>query len=171
MYVKTIRYKLHLFVKDDTASCKIMLLDTVAMAIIGFDAKQLWDGSYEEVTSSIIVNYNDNCLLQLVIKRFNLLFSQIEDPTILPQPIQDLVGKSFCLGISISNDNVTNGADTFFVSAVSSGDLIHKIESQAYPGSLSDTNSSIQSGGEVIKDLDIQFILSKLVYNFCSNIC
>ena len=33
---------------------------------------------------------------------------QIEDPTDLPQPIQDLVGKSLCFGITLGSENVTN---------------------------------------------------------------
>ncbi|KAF8109201.1 hypothetical protein N665_0101s0030 [Sinapis alba] len=94
------KYKLYLFVKDDSASCKVMMLDSVT---------ELWDGSYDE----------------------------IEDPTILPQPIESLVGKSFCFGLSISNDNVW------------SGDIICKIESQTEPCSLTDTNSSTHSSGEL----------------------
>ncbi|XP_048622957.1 uncharacterized protein LOC106384244 [Brassica napus] len=84
------KYKLHLFVKDDTGSCQLMLLDTVAKTIIGEKAETLWDGSYAE----------------------------IEDPNILPIPIKNCVGKSFCFGISIANDNVANGSDTFKVSEV-----------------------------------------------------
>ncbi|RIA04944.1 hypothetical protein BRARA_K00775 [Brassica rapa] len=44
------KYKLHLFVKDDTGSCQLMLLDTVAKTIIGEKADTLWDGSYAEVS-------------------------------------------------------------------------------------------------------------------------
>ncbi|KAF8087131.1 hypothetical protein N665_0598s0015 [Sinapis alba] len=115
------KYKLYLFVKDDSASCKVMMLDLVAKSIIGNTATELWDGSYDE----------------------------IEDPTILPQPIESLVGKSFCFGLSINNDNVSNGPDTFFVSEVWSGDMICKIESQTEPCSLTDTNSSTHSAGEL----------------------
>lgn len=75
---------------------------------------------------------------------------QIEDPTILPQPIESLVGKSFCFGISLSTDNVNNGNTTFKVSEVWSGDQIQKIKSQTEPCSLLDTYSSTLSGGEVI---------------------
>ncbi|CAN7073685.1 unnamed protein product, partial [Brassica oleracea var. botrytis] len=45
-----------------------MLLDTVAKTIIGSKDVELWDGSFDE----------------------------IEDPEVIPQPIRDLVGKSFC---------------------------------------------------------------------------
>ncbi|XP_033141116.1 replication protein A 70 kDa DNA-binding subunit C-like [Brassica rapa] len=115
------KYKLHLFVKDDTGSCQLMLLDTVAKTIIGEKADTLWDGSYAE----------------------------IEDPNILPIPIKNCVGKSFCFGISIANDNVANGSDTFKVSEVWSGDHIHRIESLSEPVSLIETNSSTLSTGEV----------------------
>ncbi|KAH0879948.1 hypothetical protein HID58_067342, partial [Brassica napus] len=59
------KYKLHLFVKDDTGSCQLMLLDTVAKTIIGEKAETLWDGSYAE----------------------------IEDPNILPIPIKNCVSE------------------------------------------------------------------------------
>ncbi|CAN6857900.1 unnamed protein product [Brassica oleracea] len=108
------KYKLHLFVKDDSDSCTVMMLDSVAQSIIGNAANELWD-----------------------------------DPTILPQPIESLVGKSFCFGISLSTDNVNNGNTTFKVSDVSSGDKIQRIESQTEPSSLLDTYSSTLSGGEV----------------------
>ncbi|RIA05805.1 hypothetical protein BRARA_K00007 [Brassica rapa] len=115
------KYKLHLFVKDDSDSCIVMMLDSVAQSIIGSAATELWDGSYDE----------------------------IEDPTILSQPIESLVGKSFCFGISLSTDNVNNRNTTFKVSEVWSGDKIQKIESQTEPCSLLDTYSSTLSGGEV----------------------
>lgn len=76
---------------------------------------------------------------------------QIEDPEDLPEPIQNLVGKSFCFGISISSDNVTNGADTYLVAEVRGGEEIHKIESQTAPVSLIESGSSIFSAGEVSK--------------------
>ncbi|XP_013594600.1 PREDICTED: uncharacterized protein LOC106302687 [Brassica oleracea var. oleracea] len=115
------KYKLHLFVKYDSDSCTIMMLDSVAQSIIRNAATELWDGSYDE----------------------------IEDPTILPQPIESLVGKSFCFGISLSTDNVNNGNTTFKVFEVWSGDKIQKIKSQTEPCSLLDTYSSTLSGGEV----------------------
>ena len=74
---------------------------------------------------------------------------QIEDPEDLPEPIQNLVGKSFCFGISISSDNVTNGAGTYLVAEVRAGEEIHKIESQSAPVSLIESGSSTFSAGEV----------------------
>ncbi|KAH0926517.1 hypothetical protein HID58_018773, partial [Brassica napus] len=115
------KFKLHLIVKDDTETCRLLLLDTVGRTIIGSKAVELWDGSFDE----------------------------IEDPEILPQPIRDLVGKSFCFGLAITSDNVTNGSDTFKVSEVWSGDYIQRIESLSEPVSLIETVSSTLSGGEL----------------------
>ncbi|CAG7897399.1 unnamed protein product [Brassica rapa] len=106
---------------DDVDTCRLMLLDTVGRTIIGSKAVELWDGSFDE----------------------------IEDPEILPQPIRDLVGKSFCFGLAITSDNVTNGSDTFKVSEVWSGDYIQRIESLSEPVSLIETISSTLSGGEL----------------------
>ena len=43
------RFKLHLIVRDDTEACKLMSLNTVAKTIVGHEAVDLWDGSYDEV--------------------------------------------------------------------------------------------------------------------------
>lgn len=48
--VKLIRYKLHLNVKDDSGSCKLMMLDTLASTIVDCDAVELWDGSFDEAS-------------------------------------------------------------------------------------------------------------------------
>ncbi|KAF8046644.1 hypothetical protein N665_3558s0003 [Sinapis alba] len=115
------KYKLHLNVEDDSGSCKLMMFDTVASTIIGSDAVQLWDGSYDE----------------------------IEDPEVIPMPLQSLVGKSFFFGISINSGNLDNGSNTFF-SEVWTGDNLHKLESQSEPLSALETNSSTLSTGEVM---------------------
>ncbi|CAN7119903.1 unnamed protein product, partial [Brassica rapa subsp. narinosa] len=125
------KYKLHVFVKDDTGESELMLLDTVATTIIGNKAEELWDGSYAEVIIVI------------------LIILQIEDPEILPIPIKNLVGKSFCFGLSITSDNVNNGSTTFKVAEVWSGDHIHRIESLSEPVSLIGSTSSTLSTGEV----------------------
>ncbi|KAF8113108.1 hypothetical protein N665_0056s0013 [Sinapis alba] len=72
----------------------------VAKSIIGHNAEDLWDGSYGE----------------------------IEDPEILPPPIQALLEKPFCFGLSITSDNVTNGSGNFMVLEVCSGDKVLSIE-------------------------------------------
>ncbi|XP_013632740.1 PREDICTED: uncharacterized protein LOC106338268 [Brassica oleracea var. oleracea] len=109
--------------KYDSDTCKVMLLDSIGKNVIGNEAVELWNGSYDE----------------------------IEDPEDLPEPIQNLVGKSFCFGISISSDNVTNGAGTYLVAEVRAGEEIHKIESQSAPVSLIESGSSTFSAGEVSK--------------------
>ncbi|KAL0667706.1 hypothetical protein Bca4012_030410 [Brassica carinata] len=79
----------------------------------------LWDGSYDE----------------------------IEDPELLPEPIRALEGKSFCFGISVNSDNARDGAGTFKVLEVWSGDHILKVESQSEPTSMTGTSSSTLSSG------------------------
>ncbi|KAF8083976.1 hypothetical protein N665_0741s0010 [Sinapis alba] len=41
--------QLHLIVRDDTETCKLMLFNTVAKTIVGHEAVDLWDDSYDEV--------------------------------------------------------------------------------------------------------------------------
>ncbi|KAL0681461.1 hypothetical protein Bca4012_048308 [Brassica carinata] len=76
--------------------------------------------------------------------------NQIEDPEILPEHILSLVGKSFCFGLSISSDNVTNGADTVVVLEVCSGDKVLSIENGSYSFSGMATTSSTMSSGSVL---------------------
>ncbi|KAF8098609.1 hypothetical protein N665_0263s0038 [Sinapis alba] len=116
------KFKLHMVVKDDTQTCNLMLLGSVAQSIIGYTAENLWDGSYGE----------------------------IEDPYLLPKPISDLVGKSFCFGLSISSDNVTNGSDTFLVLEVCSGDKVISIETNSEAISYSRTTSETMSSAGVL---------------------
>ncbi|KAF8092292.1 hypothetical protein N665_0418s0027 [Sinapis alba] len=100
----TPQFKLHLIVSDKKSTCKLMLLDSVAKIVVGCEAKEIWDGSYEE----------------------------IEDPDILPQAITELVGKSFCFGLTLGSENVKNGSDIFLVSQVS---LTEKHDSNSSEGS------------------------------------
>ena len=74
---------------------------------------------------------------------------QIEDPTDLPQPIQDLAGKSLCFGVTLGSENVANGSDVFLVSQVCSGNKILQIEANFEPITHLIDGSSIMSGGEV----------------------
>lgn len=76
-----------------------------------------------------------------------MFFLQTEDPEILPKPILDLVGKSYCFGISTSSD----GSAIFKVSEVWSGDIIQKIESESEPLTQTEGGSSSLSSGGVIK--------------------
>ncbi|XP_013726653.1 uncharacterized protein LOC106430408 [Brassica napus] len=120
--VRSAKFKLHLIVRDDTETCKLMSLNTVAKTIVGHEAVDLWDGSYNE----------------------------IEDPELLPEPIRALEGKSFCFGISVNSDNVRDGAGTYKVLEVWSGDHILKVESQSEPTSMIGTSSSTLSSGDVL---------------------
>ncbi|KAG2295473.1 hypothetical protein Bca52824_042142 [Brassica carinata] len=115
--VAVVIYKLHIVVQDNSGTCKLMLLDTEAEAIVGCKA--------------------------------------IEDPEVLPEPIKELVGQSFCFGVSLENDNVTNGSDIFMVSQIWSGDKLLKAESHSVVSressmisvSKSDPNSQTTSEG------------------------
>ncbi|RID65599.1 hypothetical protein BRARA_D00783 [Brassica rapa] len=89
------KFKLHLIVRNDTETCNLMLLNTVANTIVGHDAVDLWDGTYDEI-----------------------------------------VGKYFCFGIFVGSDNVTNGAYTFKILEVWSGDKFLEKESQSEPISM-----------------------------------
>ncbi|KAJ0243932.1 hypothetical protein HA466_0199130 [Hirschfeldia incana] len=73
----------------------------------------------------------------------------IEDPDDLPQAITNLVGRSFCFGLTLGSENVKNGSDIFLVSQVMSGDKILQIESNSEPVTHVSSASSIMSGGEV----------------------
>ncbi|CAN7086001.1 unnamed protein product, partial [Brassica oleracea var. botrytis] len=119
------KFKLHVVVKDDTETCSLMLLGSVAKSIVGVKADDLWDGSYGE----------------------------IEDPEILPEPIRNLVGKSFCFGVSINSENVSSGSATFLVLEVCSEDKVVSIESGSEAISeMGTTSSTMSSGGVLLLD-------------------
>ncbi|KAL0803101.1 hypothetical protein Bca101_058277 [Brassica carinata] len=121
------KFKLHLVVKDDTDTCNVMLLGSVAKSIIGHNAEDLWDGSYGE----------------------------IEDPEILPAPIQALVGKSFCFGLTITSDNVTNGSGNYMVLEVCSGDKVLSIETVSEAISdMGTTSSTMSSAPGLLLDIN-----------------
>ncbi|KAF3577203.1 hypothetical protein DY000_02034498 [Brassica cretica] len=61
----TPQFKLHLTVKDDTSTCKLMLLDSVAKVVVGFEAKDIWDGSYEETSFLVSQVWSGDKILQL----------------------------------------------------------------------------------------------------------
>ncbi|XP_022544100.1 replication protein A 70 kDa DNA-binding subunit A-like [Brassica napus] len=117
------KFKLHLIVRDDTGDCKLVLLGSIAKTLIGLEAHEIWDGSYEE----------------------------IEDPENLPQPILDLVDKSFCFGLCPSD----SGSEIYKVSKVWSGDIIHQIETESEPVTLIEgCSSTVSSGGVMLQDVD-----------------
>lgn len=59
------------------------------------------------------------------------------------------MGKSFCFGVSITSDNVTNGSETFVVLEVCSGDKVYSIDSHSLSTSDMVTTSSTMSSGSV----------------------
>ncbi|KAF8051621.1 hypothetical protein N665_1690s0003 [Sinapis alba] len=120
-HVSRSRFKLHLVVKDGTSTCKLMLLDSIAKIVVGCKAEELQDGSYEE----------------------------IEDPDVLLQAITNLVGKSFCFGLTLGSENVNDGSEIYLVSQVWSGDRILQIESTSEPITHVSSGSSFLSAGEV----------------------
>ncbi|WZZ19989.1 hypothetical protein YC2023_121376 [Brassica napus] len=75
--------------------------------------------------------------------------TSIEDPDVLPQPINDLVGLSFCFGVTLGSENVSGGSEIFLVSQVLSGDKLLQIETNSEPITHVTDGSSIMSGGEV----------------------
>ncbi|KAL0707702.1 hypothetical protein Bca4012_074128 [Brassica carinata] len=97
------KFKLNLLVKDDNNNTKMLLLDSEAQKVVGCLAKQLWDGSYNEM----------------------------EDPELLPVEIAGAVGKTFHFGVQIKKDNVSYGADTYKISKVWTLEELAKIEAEA----------------------------------------
>ncbi|KAH0859152.1 hypothetical protein HID58_087413 [Brassica napus] len=148
--------QLHLVVKDDSATCNLMFLGSVSKSIVGVDAEELCDGSYEEVYFDMnlcfAVTSPHNNSLDLTPLYFDFI-SDFEDPKILPEPILSLVGKSFCFGISITSDNVTNGSDTFVVLEVCSGDKVLTIETDSQSNyDMVTTSSTMSSGSAMMLD-------------------
>ncbi|KAL0645724.1 hypothetical protein Bca4012_044015 [Brassica carinata] len=84
------RFWLHLMVKDDTGVSKIMILDKVANGIVPESPLKLLNGSWDE----------------------------LEDPSLIPDAITDLIGKSFTFGVYVEKDNVSYGAEIFKVGKV-----------------------------------------------------
>ena len=39
-----------MYVADDSDTCKLMLLDSVGKTVIGNEAVELWNGSYDETS-------------------------------------------------------------------------------------------------------------------------
>lgn len=159
------RYKLHIVVQDDSGTCKLLLLDTEAQALVGCEAVSLWDGSYDEVLIlQFLIEENlhiqSYMLLYLVI---NYICSygfktQIEDPNVLPEPVREIVGKSFCFGIALANDNVAHGSDIFMVMQIWSGDILLTTFSQ------SESFPAISSGSSMISSAEVNFCILYLLY-------
>ncbi|KAF8048697.1 hypothetical protein N665_2430s0002 [Sinapis alba] len=105
------KFKLHLMLKDDTGTTKFMLLDTIASKIVMEKAKKILNGSLEE----------------------------IDDSELLPQPIKDIVGKTFKFGVAIENENIAYGVEIYKVLNVWSMNNLLMV------GSQSDTISALET--------------------------
>ena len=81
------RFWLHLMVSDDSGISKIMILDRVANGIVSETPEKLLNGSWEE----------------------------LQDPTLVPDCINDLVGKEFTFGVYIDKENVAYGSEFYKV--------------------------------------------------------
>ncbi|KAG5415037.1 hypothetical protein IGI04_002604, partial [Brassica rapa subsp. trilocularis] len=108
------RYKLHLVAKDDTAKAKFVLLDWVAWPVIGVKAEKILNGSLDEV----------------------------EDPEMLPDCINEIVGKTYNFGVTIEK-----GSETFKVLKVWSVYNTLMVDSQSE--SISGKGITANSASEV----------------------
>ncbi|WZZ09366.1 hypothetical protein YC2023_095287 [Brassica napus] len=84
------RFWLHLMVKDDTGLSKIMILDKVANGIVAESPVKLLNGSWDE----------------------------LEDTSLIPDAITDLIGQSFTFGVYVEKDNVSYGAEIYKVGKI-----------------------------------------------------
>nr|AAM15454.1 putative replication protein A1 [Arabidopsis thaliana] len=95
------RYKLHIRVMDQTGEIKLMVFENNATNLIRKSSEELLDGQYEE----------------------------IEDPTIKPDVITNLCGKTFHFLVSVEKANIYGGKDIHKVTKVHLGIDITKEES------------------------------------------
>ncbi|XP_056854769.1 uncharacterized protein LOC130504203 [Raphanus sativus] len=103
---------LHLIVRDDTGVSKIMILDKVANGIVAKTPLKLLNGSWEE----------------------------LEDTSLIPEAITDLIGKSFTFGVYVEKDNVSYGAEIFKVGKIYK-DRLDCLTGALTPGSVNLTDS------------------------------
>ncbi|XP_056863811.1 uncharacterized protein LOC130511044 [Raphanus sativus] len=94
-----------------------MLLDTIANMIVMEKASKIVNASMEE----------------------------IDDPELLPQPVKDIVGKTFKFGVSIEKENVSYGGDTYKVLKVWS--MINLLMASSQSENVSALESTFTSGG------------------------
>ncbi|XP_018460228.2 uncharacterized protein LOC108831164 [Raphanus sativus] len=84
------RFWLHLMINDDTGVSKIMILDKVANGIVSETPEKLLNGSWDE----------------------------LEDPTLVPECITDLIGQDFTFGVYIEKENVAYGSEIYKVGKI-----------------------------------------------------
>ncbi|KAF3522458.1 hypothetical protein F2Q69_00046390 [Brassica cretica] len=113
------RYWLHLMVSDDTSFSKIMILNKVANGIVAESPKKLLNGSWVE----------------------------LEDPTLIPDCITDLIGKNFTFGVYVEKENVAYGSEIYKVGKIYKERMT--CVSDAITHCQSDKNLAITSGDEL----------------------
>ncbi|KAL9293409.1 putative nucleic acid-binding, replication factor A [Arabidopsis thaliana] len=125
---------LHLHIMDQTGEARCMLFDSHAKEILGTTAHELLDGSFDE----------------------------IEDPTVLPDVINGLKGKTFQFLLCIQRKNIFGGYDSFTVVRVYTGNIADEIvqeDSDAYvdPSSLIsiEQGSLMLTNGVDLSNLDL----------------
>ncbi|KAG7589037.1 hypothetical protein ISN44_As07g013540 [Arabidopsis suecica] len=94
------RYMLNLAVMDNTGNTMCKLFDKTAAEIIGVSAEDLLEGNWDE----------------------------IKDPTNLPGPVKDLVGKTFQFVLSIGKENINETDDTYKVFNVWLGNDLYDLD-------------------------------------------
>ncbi|KAF8115383.1 hypothetical protein N665_0028s0046 [Sinapis alba] len=145
----SLRFKLHLMVKDDTGETKLMLLDLVAKGMIVESATTLLNGSFDE----------------------------LEDPTDVPDAILAVVGKTFTFGISVEKEHVLYGSEIYKVGKIYKDRMIHFTESYDQDLCLTSgeevrfnvyselfINANVSAFGVIFK------VLLKLIFNFKSSV-
>ncbi|KAL9812047.1 putative nucleic acid-binding, replication factor A [Arabidopsis thaliana] len=135
-FVKSVvaKFWLHLHIMDQTGEARCMLFDSHAKEILGTTAPKLLDGSFDE----------------------------IEDPTVLPDVINGLKGKTFQFLLCIQRENIFGGYDSFTVAQVYTGNIVDEIvqeDSDAYvdPSSLIsiEHGSLMLTNGVDLSDVDL----------------
>ncbi|XP_020879723.1 uncharacterized protein LOC110228021 [Arabidopsis lyrata subsp. lyrata] len=91
---------LNLAVMDNTRNTMCKLFDKTAAEIIGVSAEDLLEGNWDE----------------------------IKDPTNLPGPVKDLVGKTFQFVLSIGKENINETDDTYKVFNVWLGNDLYDLD-------------------------------------------
>ncbi|KAL9830856.1 putative nucleic acid-binding, replication factor A [Arabidopsis thaliana] len=125
---------LHLHIMDQSGEARCMLFDSHAKEILGITAHDLLSRSFDE----------------------------IEDPTVLPDVINGLKGKTFQFLLCIQRENIFGGYDSFTVARVYTGNIADEIvqeDSDAYvdPSSLIsiEQGSLMLTNGVDLSDVDL----------------
>ena len=135
-------------VSDDTSVSKIMILDKVANGIVAESPEKLLNGSWDEVFSSsklgpFVFYYRSKSLYETNIKHLH----QLEDPTLVPDCITDLIGKNFTFGVYVEKENVAYGSEFYKVGKIYKERMT--CVSDAITHCQSDKMLAISSGDEV----------------------